>query len=143
MQIVTPQFEQEWQSYYDLRWRLLREPWQQAKGSEQDELEQNAYHVMAISDKGDIVGVGRIHSNSAEEWQIRYMAVDEAFCRQGIGSRILKRLESHAQSQGAKRIILHAREAAVNFYLHHNYQVTGDAHTLYDVIKHKSMQKIL
>ena len=62
MQIVNPQTLQDWQLYYDLRWRLLRAPWQQPKGSEKDEWEQNGYHVMAKSDDGEIVGVGRIHS---------------------------------------------------------------------------------
>ena len=69
------------------------------------------------------------------------MAVDNAHRNQGVGSMILNDLENFAQSQGAKRIILNSRESAVNFYLHHNYQITGDAHTLFDVIKHKSMQK--
>ncbi len=147
MQIVTPQTEQDWQSYYMLRWRLLRAPWQQPKGSEQDIFEQSAYHIMAKTDDGKVVGVGRIHlivnANITDEWQIRYMAVDEAYRGHGIGSMILEQLEDYAQSQGAKRISLNAREAAIEFYLHHRYHITGDAHTLFHVIHHKSMQKIL
>ena len=143
MQIGTPQTPQDWRIYYELRWRLLRAPWQQPKGSEQDEWEQSAYHVMAKTDTGETVGVGRIHANTSDEWQIRYMAVDEGYCGQGIGSMILKSLEGYAQLQGAKCITLNARETAVNFYLRHNYRITGDAHTLFGVINHKSMQKIL
>ncbi|MEJ2362384.1 MAG: thioesterase, partial [Gammaproteobacteria bacterium] len=35
----SPQTKQEWQAYFDLRWRILRAPWQQARGSERDDLE--------------------------------------------------------------------------------------------------------
>ena len=141
MQIDTPQSEQDWQAYYDLRWQVLRAPWRQPKGSEQDELENSAYHVMAKTDEGNTVGVGRIHSITPKQWQIRYMAVPDAHRGKGIGSMLLEWLERKALSQGAKSITLNAREAAVHFYLHHHYHITGDAATLFDVIKHKSMQK--
>jgi GNAT superfamily N-acetyltransferase len=141
MQIVTPHSKQDWHAYYDLRWQLLRAPWQQPKGSEQDELEQSAYHAMAKTDDGETVGVGRIHSIAPKEWQIRYMAVHNAHRGKGIGSMLLECLESYALTHGAKRITLNARESAVYFYLHHHYQITGNAPTLFDVIKHKCMQK--
>jgi predicted GNAT family N-acyltransferase len=143
MKVVTPQTQQDRQAYFDLRWRLLRAPWQQPKGSEQDVLEDKAYHVMVKAETGEIVGVGRIHEVSAGQWQIRYMAVDEGYRGQGIGAMILRQLESHAQSQSAKQIILNARETAIGFYSRHGYQVCGDAPTLFGVIKHKYMQKIL
>ena len=98
---------------------------------------------MVKTDEDETVGVGRIHSNTPDEWQIRYMAVDEEYRRRGIASKILQHLEDYARSKGARRISLNAREAAVNFYIHHEYQIIGDAYTLFDVIKHKSMQKIL
>ena len=126
-----------------MRWRLLRAPWQQVKGSEQDELEQSAHHALAKTDDGEAVGVGRIHCVTPCEWQIRYMGVDAAHRGKGIGSMILGYLESYARSQGAQRITLSARESAITFYLRHDYRVTGEAHTLFEVIKHKSMQKDL
>ena len=143
MRIVTPQTEQDWQSYFALRWRLLRAPWQQPKGSEQDELEQSAYHVMAKTAEGKTVGVGRIHYNTTDEWQIRYMAVDEAYRGKGIGAMILQQLESYARSKAGKRITLNARESAIEFYLRNNYLVCGDAPILFGAIKHKRMRKIL
>jgi predicted GNAT family N-acyltransferase len=143
MKVVTPQTQQDWQAYFDLRWRLLRAPWQQPKGSEQDDLEDKAYHAMVKTETGDVVGVGRIHEVSAGQWQIRYMAVDESYRGQGIGAMILRQLESHAQSHSAKKIILNAREFAIGFYTRHHYSTYGDAPTLFGVIKHQRMQKIL
>ena len=36
--LAEPRTTQEWESYFDLRWRVLREPWGQARGSERDDL---------------------------------------------------------------------------------------------------------
>jgi len=141
MQTVIPSNPQDWQAYYELRWRILRAPWQQAKGSERDELEQQAYHIMVKTEAGDVVGVGRIHRNSCEEWQVRYMALLESYRGKGIGAMTLQELERHANSLAAKRIVLNARESAVKFYLRYNYQVVADAPTLFGVIKHQRMEK--
>lgn len=143
MKIVTPQTEQDWQAYFDLRWRLLRAPWQQPRGSEQDEFERSAYHVAAKTDNGKTVGVGRIQLIAPQEWQIRYMAVYQTHRGMGVGSMILKQLERYAESQAARRITLNARESAIDFYRKHNYQVCGDGPILFDAIKHKHMQKML
>jgi GNAT superfamily N-acetyltransferase len=143
MQIVAPQSGEEWQAYYDFRWRLLRAPWQQAKGSEKDDEEQGAFHIMAKTAAGEIIGVGRIHRVAVRRWQIRYMAVAEQHRNTGIGAKILKTLENHALTQGEAQILLNSRVCAVNFYLKQGYQIIGDAPTMFGTIAHKKMQKIL
>jgi len=143
MRIVTPYLDNEWQAYYDLRWRLLRAPWQQPKGSEKDEFEQNAFHVAVKDDADDIIGVGRIHQLATGEWQIRYMAVEQEYRNAGVGSMILQALEDHARSRGAVLIILNSRIAAVNFYEKHGYRVVDSAPTLFGLIAHKKLQKSL
>jgi len=75
MIIRSPQTRDEYFRYYDLRWRILRAPWNQPKGTEQDELEGQAIHIIAI-DGDKIVGCGRAHFNTEDEAQIRYMAVE-------------------------------------------------------------------
>ena len=62
--LTTPDTPELWDAYYDLRWRLLREPWQQPRGSEKDELEKEAYHCIAIDEHGSVIGVGRIHKQT-------------------------------------------------------------------------------
>ena len=83
--------------YYDLRWRILREPWTAQRETARDEHEDAAYHLMAFLGE-QLVGVGRLHFNSAEEAQVRYMAVEEGFKGQGVGSAILGELESEPAS---------------------------------------------
>ena len=74
--INSPHSEKQWQIYYNLRWNVLRRPWGQPKGSERDELEGCAIHLLACVN-GHAAGVGRIHSLSEDVARIRYMAVEE------------------------------------------------------------------
>ena len=96
MKIIQPVTQQDFEQYYELRWRVLRKPWQQEKGSEKDEDEDSSFHLMVI-DKGNTVGVARLQNVSPTEAQIRYMAVDENNNGQGIGRAIMKSMEDHAR----------------------------------------------
>lgn len=138
--IQTPATEDEWNQYYDLRWRLLRQPWQQPKGSEKDQLEDNSIHKAAILNN-QVIAVGRIHFTDRNEAQIRYMAVDDTFQSKGVGRLILKSLESAAHAQNIHHIFLHARENAVDFYKKNQYQPIKSTHVLYGKIQHVLMKK--
>jgi GNAT superfamily N-acetyltransferase len=125
--------------YYDLRWRILREPWTQQRETARDEHEDTACHLMAFCGE-HLVAVGRLHFNSADEAQVRYMAVDDSFQGKGAGSRILVELEKRAWERGARRIILNAREAAIRFYERHGYRRTDHSSELFG-ISHCEMEK--
>jgi len=140
--IREPSTPEELENYHFLRWQLLRQPWQQPRGSELDEHENSAKKVMAIY-QAEIIGVGRLHQVSDRTWQIRYMAVQEAYQGQNIGSMILHKLEDLAQADSAKKIILQARQNAVPFYQKHGYQIYQAGETLFGKIPHFWLQKIL
>ncbi|MBI2629966.1 GNAT family N-acetyltransferase [Candidatus Pacearchaeota archaeon] len=140
MKLIEPKTDKDFERYYDLRWRILRAPWNQPKGSEKDDLENKSIHLMAI-DNNEIWGVGRLHFNSSEEAQIRYMAVEENQQGKGIGSSILLKLEERAKEKGAKYTVLNSRDSAVKFYEKYGYRVIGEAPTLFGVIKHFKMRK--
>lgn len=140
MIIKSPQTRQEFFDYYDLRWRILRAPWNQPKGSEQDELEGQAIHIIAV-EEGKIVGCGRAHFNSDGEAQMRYMAVENQWQGKGIGKLILDELEKKVIEKGAKKIILHARESVVKFYEKNGYRIVKPSHTLFGTIPHYLMEK--
>lgn len=143
MKTIHPRTAQQWRQYYQLRWQVLRAPWQQAKGSERDALEDSSEHVMVLSDDNQPLGVGRVHFNSAAQAQIRYMAVREQARGQGVGTLLLTELEAIARRHGAGSMVLDARENAVGFYAGHGYEVVGEGHTLFGVIKHQQMRKTL
>ena len=139
--LTEPQSEADWQSYFDLRWRVLRAPWNQPPGSERDAQEDQSIHLMLCDPSRHAVAVGRLHFRSSIEAQIRYMAVEQAFAGRGLGSRILQELERRAFSAGVKRLVLNARKDVVPFYLKHHYSVTDSADTLFGVIEHVRMEK--
>lgn len=142
MKVLEPRTEKEFSQYYDLRWRILRRPWKQLRGSERDGLEAECIHIMAVEDEA-VVGVGRGQMNSKDEAQVRYMAVEEGRRGKGVGSRVLSELEERLSRLGAKRVVLDARETAVGFYQKKGYILVGDSHTLFGSVPHKRMMKRL
>lgn len=143
MRILQPTTPEDIKAYFQLRWEVLRKPWGQPKGSEQDEYEDIAYHLMAINDDGLLVGAGRLHPVNSDTAQIRYMAVTSQARNQGIGAKIISGLEQQARRQHRTLIILNARDSALSFYQHHGYHSVEKGHALYDQITHTKMQKKL
>ncbi|RMF35808.1 MAG: GNAT family N-acetyltransferase [Chlorobiota bacterium] len=140
--IRAPSSPREWEGYYALRYRILRQPWNQPPGSERDELEPIACHRVAIEHStGRIVGCGRIHRRDDGAAQIRYMAVEDGYRNLGIGALLLESLEQWALEQGIGTIVLYARTPAVAFYKQHGYRIVASAHTLFGAIEHVLMQK--
>jgi ribosomal protein S18 acetylase RimI-like enzyme len=143
MIITQPKTPEEFEKYYDLRWRILRAPWDQPKGIEKDDKEETAIHVMACESDGVPVGIGRAHFNANGEAQIRYMAVEENQRGKGIGVLVLEELEKRVKEKGAEFIILNARNTAIKFYEKHGYKIVKQAHTLFGSIPHFEMRKEL
>lgn len=143
VQVFTPASEQDFERYFDLRWRVLRAPWQQPRGSERDALDTHSWHRMACLAGREPVGVARLHLIDPATAQIRYMAVEPAFQRRGIGRALTRALEEQAMQLGAGTIVLHARETCVGFYERLGYEVLAPAHTLFGAIPHHEMRKRL
>lgn len=125
-----------------LRWEVLRKPWKQPKGSETDDMESTAYTIIA-TENGITCATGRLQTSGEHTGQIRYMAVSPNKQGKGLGKKVLLALEIKAVELGMNNIVLNARENAVNFYLQNGYHITGDAETLYGVIRHLRMEKKL
>lgn len=142
LHVKSPETAQEWHAYYQLRWQVLRAPWQQPLGSEQDDLEAQSVHLMLVADNGEIAAVGRLHALDKQTGQIRYMAVAAAWQGQGAGAQLLQALEHQACQLGMQSLYLNARESALSFYLKQGYQVIGSAPTQFGIAHHR-MQKVL
>jgi ribosomal protein S18 acetylase RimI-like enzyme len=96
-----------------------------------------------VDSRQTVVAVGRLHFNTIREAQIRYMAVDTAHQRQGIGLQLLQALENRAAELGATRIVVNARESALRFYRKQGYEAEGPGHVLFNSIAHMKMRKII
>ena len=142
--VIEPQTPEEFKQYYSLRYKILRKPWGQPRGSERDNEDEISHHRMIIDEAtGDAIAVGRLQVNTKEEAQIRYMAVADNYQGQGLGSKIVIALEDIALDKGANRIILQARKNAVQFYQRNGYKVVDKSYILFDEIQHWLMKKEL
>ena len=136
--IRQPKTKKEFELMYNLRWRILREPWHQPRGSEKDELESECYHFIAILlDK--VVGTARFHKLNESAAQIQYLAVEEPFQRKGIGGKLLEALHLTAMNQLLKFTILNANETAWKFFEKMGYKTTEDGPLLFGEIRQKKM----
>jgi len=141
--ILVPRTPAEYRACLRLRWELLRAPWAQPPGSEQDAHETRAWHRLAVSDQGKAIGCGRLHSEDGETGRIRYMAVLPEWRGQGVGRALLESLEQAARAAGMRRIRLDARATVIGFYLRHGYRDQGEGPLLFGRIAHRRMEKLL
>jgi ribosomal protein S18 acetylase RimI-like enzyme len=146
MNVTAPQTPDQWESYFELRWQVLRKPFDQPRGSERDDLDlpgSGTEHAVVFADAGEAVAAGRIQLNSPEEAQIRYMAVAESWRGTGLGRLIVRRLEEIARARGATYAVLNARDEAVGFYRSLGYEVVGVGPTIFGSVTHSHMRRTL
>ena len=143
LKLVHPVTAVEFENYYHLRWEILRKPWGLPRGSERDELEETAFHLMAIDEYGKVQGVCRLHFIDKKKGQIRYMAVRTGMQGKGIGLMLLNEAESYAMKNGIQQIILQSRENAVGFYERLGFNLVEKSFLLFGEIQHFLMEKAL
>lgn len=141
-QLSAPQTEAQWLAYYQLRWQVLRAPWDQPKGSEQDEHEAQSFHRMVCTEDGEVVAVGRLHKVDENTAQVRYMAVSDQWQGHGLGAMVLQQLEQVALEQGMQRIILNARDTAAGFYQKAGYSYLEPANALFGIAHHRYVKTL-
>ncbi len=139
----TPKTETELAEYFEFRWSHLRKPWGFPEGSEKDEYESVSEHRTIKNQMGEIVACGRVHLNTAEEAQIRHIAVETTYRRKGVGKMILQALESVAREMGAERAVTNSRETSIDFFQDCGFEVIDDAPEELGKLKRKQMRKIL
>lgn len=143
LKIIQPQNATDVEAYYNIRYEVLRKPWNQPHQTTADEFEDISLHFLALDKDGTPVGTGRLQINSPQEGQLRSMAVLSHYQGKGIGAKILMEIERIAIERGLQMIVLDARENAVPFYLKNGYAVTGTSYLLFGVIPHFKMEKSL
>ncbi len=143
MKIIVPSSSAAFDQYYQLRYEVLRQPWQQPLGSERATDDATATHAMLVDENNEAIGVARLHQQSPEEAQIRFMAIRPDKQGRGLGNLLLEHLEIIARSWQVKQLTLQARENALNFYRRNGYEVVEKSHLLFGEIQHYKMVKFL
>jgi GNAT superfamily N-acetyltransferase len=142
IQIRAPKTSSEWDEYYDLRYRVLRQPWNQPRGSERNEGDQTGIHF-AVFESGKIKAIARLDISGEQESQVRFVAVETSSQGLGYGRIIMEACENNAKIRGDQKMILHAREVAIEFYKKMNYHLIEKSHLLFGEIQHYLMEKNL
>lgn len=126
----------------DLRYDVLRKPWDKPKETATDDLENasiNAY----IEKNGEVIACGRLQDNGSGIGQIRFMAVQANYQGKGLGKLILVKLEEEALNNKMHTIELQARDNALLFYKNCGYAIKEKSFILWDIIQHYLMIKEL
>ena len=143
MKIIEPDSTDELKKYFDLRYEILRKPWNQPYTSTKDEWEDQSIHVLILDENNDAIACGRLQINSKTEGQIRSMAVRTDLQGKGLGKKIINFIEKRAQELKLKIILLDARINAVKFYESCGYKVVGESYLLFGIIPHFKMEKVI
>ncbi len=89
---------------------------------EWDGLDENAQHVLAVSDTGQAIGCGRILPNS----HIGRIAVLPAWRGKKVGTALLQALLAYAQSRHFPEVDLDAQVQALPFYRNLGFAEEGE-----------------
>lgn len=130
-------------AYYALREALLRAPWGQRENDPDSAEERDADHVALADASGTLLACGRLMRREPGRVQIRSMAVAPNCQGQGLGRRVLDRLEALARGRGAEHIDVHARDSALGFYEAAGYTITRPGEQLFGQIPHHWMHKAI
>lgn len=142
IEVKIPQTQQEWDSYYDLRYRILREPLGKERGSERNEGDETATHFALFENK-ELIAVARLDRVDETTCQARFVAVESHLQGKGYGKKIMITLENEAIALGYEKLVLHARDYALPFYEKLGYTLVGPSYKLFDVLQHFEMFKVL
>ena len=107
--------QQELEEMFYQRWLVLRSPLGMEIGSERDNHEDGALHLIAMCDR-KIIASARLRELSPKLGSISYVAVLPEFQNQGIGTKLIKKLIAKAQQKNLKNLRLMSRINAIKFY---------------------------
>jgi len=106
-----------------VRRRVFIEEQGVAEEEEWDAADPVSWHVLAIDEKRDVVGTGRLEPDG----KIGRVAVLSQFRGRGVGEAIMRCLVNHATDSGLEGIYLHAQTTAAGFYRRLGFRAEGSA----------------
>lgn len=112
-----------------LRDRVLRRPLGLSFTADDLAAESNDVHCTASDRSGRLLGCLVLTPLEDGAIRMRQVAVDPSLQRSGIGTLLVAWSESLARAGGYRRIVLHARDTAVPFYLRLGYMIEGEEFT--------------
>lgn len=131
----------EYRKMVQLRYEILRKPLG-LEFSEEDLAKEKNDILIAAFEEEDILGCCMLTRMDAETVRLRQMAVQNSQQGKGVGASLMTMAENLARDRGFRKLVMHARKAAIGFYEKQGYQVEGDEFNEVS-IPHFRMYKIL
>ncbi|MCX6055374.1 MAG: GNAT family N-acetyltransferase [Chloroflexi bacterium] len=126
IKIVSPKTREDFKTYYDLRYKVLRETWGLQKGTEKDDYEPISHHFMAIEESsGEVIGVIKLFEKEAGVGWFSHMAVTPKYQHKGIGKMLLNFVEGEAKKEGYASLGCMARLNTTSFFEKAGYRING------------------
>jgi N-acetylglutamate synthase-like GNAT family acetyltransferase len=126
IKIVSPQTREDFKTYYDLRYKVLREPWGMQRGTEKDDFEPISDHYMAIDETtGELVGAVKLFEKETSLGWSSHLAVKDSWQRKGVGKQLLTFVEQKAKEKGFKALGCLSRLNTTAFFEKEGYTVVG------------------
>jgi predicted GNAT family N-acyltransferase len=117
----TPEYEES----VALRYEVLRKPLGLEFSVEQLAAEWSDTHLAGFDENAKIVAILILTPAGDHQIKMRQVAIDPTLQSKGLGAQLVKASEVLAQKNHFQRMVLHARETAVPFYLKLGYEVVG------------------
>jgi N-acetylglutamate synthase-like GNAT family acetyltransferase len=126
IKIISPKSREDFKAYYDLRYKVLREPWGMQRGSEKDDFEPISEHFIAVDENsGEFVGAVKLFEKEPGIGWFSHLAVKETRQHQGIGKQLLTFIEEKAKEKGYKALGCLSRLNTTAFFEKEGYKVAG------------------
>ena len=140
IEIRAPITPKEWENYYALRYKVLREPLGQPIGSERNDGDLSGQHF-ALYEEKHLRAIARLDSMGDTTAQVRFVAVSAVAQGRGFGKMIMEAVEHKSIKDGKTKMLLHARDYAVPFYLSIDYKIIEKSYKLFGTLQHYLMEK--
>jgi predicted GNAT family N-acyltransferase len=137
IQTGTPEYE----AMIRLRMKVLLDPVGIPQSYIQPEKEKQDILIGAFENQ-QLVGCCILTSVDNRTVQLRQMAVDDAVQKKGVGRAILAFAEKTAKKKGYTTLIMHARDAVLEFYRKCGYEIDGEAFFEVGISHHKMKKQI-
>lgn len=107
-----------------LRYEVLRKPLGMIYDPAIFPEEKGDIHLVA--NHGDWLVGCMILSTVGNDMKMRQVAVANKYRRNRVGARMVASAEAKAIELGKQKMVLHARDSAIDFYLSLGYKIVGD-----------------
>ncbi len=131
---------EEYLKSLDLREEILRTPL--GLRLEREDLKEEDAGLLTAWHGDECVGTMVLSEEDPDTARMKAVAVAVNKQKMGIGKKMTYEFEAESARRGYKRVYLHARVVAVDFYLKLGYEVFGEEF-IQVTIPHRHMQKFI